>query len=98
MSSITPLGGEALEHERTFTGSGDGRRMSGPPTTRGVDGAADRAEPRPTVDPSHRLLTHCFALGATIAERPPARLRLEAKVGPDLARRLLASLTRVDRA
>ena len=39
-----------------------------------------------------RLLRHCLSLG-TAEHRVPARTRLDEAVGPDLARRLVASLT-----
>jgi hypothetical protein len=41
---------------------------------------------------TNRLLRHCLSLG--VAEnRVPARVRLEEAVGPELARRLVTSLT-----
>lgn len=42
---------------------------------------------------SQLLLEHCFALD-THAPRPTAAARLEALLGPELARRLVAALTR----
>ena len=38
------------------------------------------------------LLRHCLSLG-TAEQRVPARRRLDEAVGPDLARRLVGSLT-----
>ena len=38
------------------------------------------------------LLRHCLSLG-TAEDRVPARVRLEEAIGPELARRLVASLT-----
>jgi len=38
------------------------------------------------------LLRHCLSLG-TAEQRVPARRRLDEAVGPDLARRLVSSLT-----
>jgi hypothetical protein len=38
------------------------------------------------------LLRHCLSLGAA-ENRVPARVRLDQAVGPDLARRLVTSLT-----
>jgi len=49
------------------------------------------------IDPSILLLRHCLSLGASGEERPPAKLRLEQAIGPDLTRRLLKSLTNADR-
>ncbi len=39
------------------------------------------------------LLRHCLTLGRPERARRPARIRLEEALGPELARRLLASLT-----
>ena len=39
-----------------------------------------------------RLLRHCASLGSA-EHRVPARVRLELAIGPELTRRLLASLT-----
>jgi hypothetical protein len=38
------------------------------------------------------LLRHCLSLGAA-ENRVPARVRLDEAIGPELARRLIASLT-----
>ena len=46
---------------------------------------------------SDLLLKHCLALGAGDESRPSAKLRLEEAVGPELARRLLASLSQSKR-
>jgi hypothetical protein len=40
----------------------------------------------------HRLLEHCAALGDG-PRRPPARERLEAALGPELASRLVVALS-----
>ncbi len=39
------------------------------------------------------LLRDCLALGALPSPRVPARVRLEEALGPDLARRLVVSLS-----
>jgi hypothetical protein len=39
------------------------------------------------------LLRHCLALGASGRKRPSVQDRLDAALGPELARRLVASLT-----
>ncbi len=44
------------------------------------------------VERTELLLRHCLSLG-TSAGRVPARIRLEQALGPDLASRLIASLT-----
>lgn len=47
-------------------------------------------EPEP---PAEQLLRDCLALGTPGLLRPPALVRLEEALGPELTRRLLASLT-----
>jgi hypothetical protein len=42
---------------------------------------------------TQRLLEHCLALGSDGAQRPTAEARLEALLGPDLARRLVRALS-----
>jgi len=39
------------------------------------------------------LLRHCLALGGSGTKRPSVKVRLEEALGPELARRLVASLT-----
>ncbi|MBA2293805.1 MAG: hypothetical protein H0W16_01600 [Actinobacteria bacterium] len=39
------------------------------------------------------LLRDCLALGHPARRRPPAKVRLEEELGPELARRLLRSLS-----
>jgi hypothetical protein len=48
--------------------------------------------PRPS-PPAEQLLRDCLALGTPGLHKPPALMRLEAVLGPELTRRLLASLT-----
>jgi len=43
--------------------------------------------------PVEHLLRHCLSLGRPAQPRVPAKVRLEAALGPDLAGRLLATLT-----
>jgi hypothetical protein len=42
---------------------------------------------------SELLIRHCLALGGAAQDQRPATVRLEEAVGPELARRLLASIT-----
>lgn len=62
-----------------------------------MDGAADRTDDIVDTNASDLLLRHCLALGAVPQPKTPVRQRLEAEIGPDLTRRLLTSLTNVDR-
>jgi hypothetical protein len=48
--------------------------------------------PRPE-PAAQQLLRDCLALGTPGLRRPPAVARLEEALGPELTRRLLASLT-----
>jgi hypothetical protein len=43
------------------------------------------------------LLRHCLAFDETQPRRAPAQARLEEALGPELARRLVTSLTAADR-
>jgi hypothetical protein len=43
--------------------------------------------------PVEHLLLHCLALGRPAAPREPVQERLEEALGPELARRLIATLT-----
>jgi hypothetical protein len=43
------------------------------------------------------LLRHCRVLGALPTTRPPVKARLEEALGPELARRLVSSLTATGR-
>jgi hypothetical protein len=45
------------------------------------------------IPPFDLLLRHCLAFGETGRRRPPAQVRLEEALGPELARRLVLSLT-----
>lgn len=45
------------------------------------------------IPPFDLLLRHCLAFGETGRPRPPAQVRLEQALGPELARRLVLSLT-----
>jgi hypothetical protein len=43
--------------------------------------------------PAEQLLLHCLALGSPASPREPAQARLEEALGPELAQRLIATLT-----
>jgi hypothetical protein len=55
-----------------------------------VEAAVTQSQPPHAPD---LLLRHCLALAATAEPRPPARIRLEEALGPDLAERLLSALS-----
>jgi len=60
------------------------------PMTSAMDVAAD--DPRKQ-RPVELLLRHCLALGGIGRERRSPQIRLEEAVGPELTRRLLATIT-----
>ena len=69
--------------------------MTRKPITDNMDTALvriPRGEPAADV-----LLRHCLAIGGGSAPRLPVKARLEAALGPDLARRLVTSLTATGR-
>jgi hypothetical protein len=55
--------------------------------------AAATTPARPRCSPDHLLLRACLSVGALTVTRPTARERLDATLGPELTRRLLAGLT-----
>lgn len=57
----------------------------------GVD-AVDHEQRMDTTSPSLHLLRDCLALGKPVDRRPPAKVRLEEALGPELTRKLLTSL------
>jgi hypothetical protein len=48
--------------------------------------------PRPNA-PVEQLLLHCLALGRPASQREPVQERLQEALGPELAQRLIATLT-----
>ena len=69
--------------------------MTRKPITNGMDTTVVRmwrAEPAADV-----LLRHCLAIGGASTPRRPVKARLEEALGPDLARRLVLSLTATGR-
>ena len=69
--------------------------MTPKPITSGMDAMLVRM-PR-TELPDDMLLRHCLAISGTPSTRPPVKARLEAALGPELARRLVSSLTATGR-
>ena len=59
--------------------------------TSSMEPAAAHAVTRP--DPTDLLLRHFRALGVAAELRVPVAIRLELAIGPELARRLVSSLT-----
>lgn len=62
-----------------------------PPMTSAMNAVAAPVPPR--TGPAELLLRHCLSLGGVSRDRRPPRARLEEAVGPELARRLLSSIT-----
>jgi hypothetical protein len=69
--------------------------MTQEPITNGMDAVLGR-QPR-TELADEMLLRHCLAISGTPASRPPVKARLEQALGPELARRLVSSLTATGR-
>lgn len=70
--------------------------MTQKPITSGMDAVLVRT-PR-TELAADVLLRHCLAIGGTATTtRPPIKARLEAALGPELAQRLVSSLTSTGR-
>ena len=70
------------------------RRDHRPAAWRPIPGSVDAVDHK-TMDTrasNLHLLRDCLALGKPAARRPPAKVRLEEALGPELARRLLTSL------
>lgn len=78
-----------------FPGWRDGSEAPGQPMSTSMDVAVTHTAMRPYA--SDLLLRHCHALGFSGNGRVPARIRLEEALGPDLARKLVASLTAASR-
>jgi hypothetical protein len=69
----------------------DDRRVGSTPMPFEVD-AVDH-EPTDTRASNLHLLRDCLALGKPEAHRPPAKVRLEEALGPELAQKLVKSLS-----
>lgn len=74
----------------SFPPGRDHRPVRRRPIPDGVDAVDhDRMDTRAS---NLHLLRDCLALGKPAARRPPAKVRLEEALGPELARKLLTSL------
>ena len=69
--------------------------MTRKPITSGMDAVLARTPRTEFADAV--LLRHCFAIGGTVSTRRPVKVRLEEALGPELARRLVTSLTATGR-
>ena len=76
--------------EESFPPGRDDRPVSRRPMPWNVD-AVDH-EKMDTRSSNLHLLRDCLALGKPVDRRPPAKVRLEEALGPELARRLVSSL------
>jgi hypothetical protein len=66
------------------------------PIPENVDSAVDHEPTHMRASDLH-LLRDCLALGKPAYRRPPAKVRLEEALGPELTRRLLRSLSAAKR-
>jgi len=69
--------------------------MTKKPITSGMDAVLAR-QPR-TELADDMLLRHCLAISSAPTTRPSVKARLEEALGPELARRLVSSLTATGR-
>ena len=69
--------------------------MTQKPITSGMDAVLIRRPRTELAD--DMLLRHCLTMGGTVSTRPPVKARLEEALGPELARRLVSSLTATGR-
>jgi hypothetical protein len=79
--------------ERGFTPGRDHPHLGRLPIRKGM-GSAVESTPADTSARNLQLLRDCLALGRPGRRRPPAKVRLEEALGPDLAQRLVESLSR----
>ena len=78
------------DFHNAFTPGRDDRRGLRRPMPGSVE-AVDH-KPMDTRASNLHLLRDCLALGKPVEHRPPAKVRLEEALGPELAERLLSSL------
>ena len=78
-----------------FPGWRDGNQGHEHPISKIMTVAVTRTAMRPYA--SNLLLRHCLSLGSTGSGRVPARVRLDEALGPELAQKLISSLTAASR-
>ena len=82
--------------DHSFTPGRDHPPRPRRPISPGMESAVDQ-NPADTRARDLHLLRDCLALGRPRRRRPPAKLRLEEALGPELARKLLRSLGAAER-
>ena len=75
-----------------FTPGRDDRKPARRPMKRSMESAVEQP-PADTLARDLHLLRDCLAFGRPSYRRPPAKLRLEEALGPELTRKLLRSLS-----
>ena len=78
--------------ESPFTPGRDARKPPQRPIIQSMDSAVGQTPTQDTRISSLHLLRDCLALGKPASRRRPAKVRLEEALGPELTRKLLASL------
>jgi hypothetical protein len=78
--------------ERAFTPGRDHPHLGRRPIRKGM-GSAVESTPAETTARNLQVLRDCLALGRPGRRRPPAKVRLEEALGPELAQRLVKSLS-----
>ena len=83
--------------ERPFPPGRDHLPRAARPISKNMESAVE-STPADTNARNLQLLRDCLALGRPSHRRPPAKLRLEEALGPELAQKLLRSLSAVERS
>ena len=79
-----------------FTPGRDDRQAPRRPMSENMESAVEQ-NPADTRARDLHLLRDCLAVGRPARRRPPAKVRLEEALGPELARKLLRSLSAAER-
>ncbi|MCZ7587774.1 MAG: hypothetical protein M5U27_02690 [Gaiella sp.] len=82
--------------EQSFTPGRDQPAAAARPISENMESAVELTPTDANARDLH-LLRDCLALGRPSRRRPPAKLRLEETLGPELTRRLLRSLSAAER-
>ena len=82
--------------EAPFTPGRDHQRRPGQPIFGSMESAVE-STPADTSARHLHVLRDCLALGKPDRRRPPAKVRLEEALGPELTRKLLRSLSAAER-
>ena len=80
-----------------FTPRRDRPEPTRQPMSKNMESAVEQSSADTRARDLH-LLRDCLAVGRPARRRPPAKVRLEEALGPELARKLLRNLSAADRS